>query len=226
MPTISHVVKEVIDSKPMLFEAIAQGIVNYANLAEHIMPEIELELGKKAEQPAVVMAIRRYAEKIRPTIDKKIPFKFNSEIVMKTGLSDITIVRTPSLLSKLKKIYEMVDSDKGETLIIIQGNYEITIVISEKYQKRLLEFMKGEKVLNKEPDLVSFTMSFSKDFLYTPGILAKVTRVLAWENINVFENISTMTELIFIIHSRDAMRAYKCFQGLIGEKSRKKINNN
>jgi hypothetical protein len=220
MPTISSAIKEIVDSKPMLYEAIHQGIVNYANLAENLKHEIELMVGGKVALPAIVMALRRYADRMEPSDEKKIPFVFKSEIVMKTGLMDITFVKTPALLSKLKKIYELVDHDKGETLNIIQGNYEITIVVSEKYKKDVLDLLKEEKALNQQKGLVSFTMSFSKGFFYSPGIIAKVTRTLAWENINIFEIISTMTELIFIIDQKDTMRAYKSLQLLITDETK------
>ena len=135
MATISTIVKKIINSKPLLYESLAHEIANIANLAAHIQPEVESELGEKVKLPAIIMAIRRYGEKIQAKENEKIPFKFNSEIIMKTGLSDITFVKSPPLLNKLKKIYDLVDYDKGETLNVIQGNYEITIVVSEKYSK-------------------------------------------------------------------------------------------
>jgi hypothetical protein len=217
MPTASSAIKEIVDSKPMLYEAMSQGIVNYANLAESLKEEIELMVGSKVASPAIVMALRRYSDRMRPADGKKLPFAFKSEIVMKTGLMDMTFVKTPQLLTKLKKMYELVDHDKGDTLNIIQGNYEITIVINDKYRKDVLDLLESEKVLNQEKGLVSFTMSFNKGFFYSPGVIAKVTRTLAWENINIFEVISTMTELIFIISHKDAMRAYKALQMLVSE---------
>lgn len=217
MVTISSAVRNIIESKPMMYEALAQGIVSFANLAENIQDEVEQDTGNDAEIPAIVMAIRRYSEKIKPVIEKKIPFKFNSEIIMKTGLVDITLVKTPSALVKLRRVYELVDYEKGETLNVIQGNYEITIAINKQHLPSILKLFEAEKILNKEKDLVSLTMSYTKDFLYTPGIIAKVTRLLAWENINIFENISTMSEVIFIVSKRDAVRAYKALQRLIDE---------
>ncbi len=217
MPTVSSAIKEIVDSKPMLYEAINQGIVNYANLAENLKPEIELMVGDKIELPAIVMALRRYAERMKPILEKKMPFCYKSEIVMKTGLIDISFVKTPSLLLRLKKLYDLTDHDKSETLNIIQGNYEITVVVNEKHKQSVLELLKGEKVLNQEKELVSFTMSLSRDYLYSPGILAKVTRALAWEDINILEVISTMTELTFIVGQKDAMRTYKTLQLLIND---------
>jgi len=215
MPSISHVVRDLVRSKPMIFEGLIEGVISHAALAEYLHQEIEKELGRAVKLPAIVMAIRRYNETLEKKSKIKPSFKFNSEIIMKTGLLDVTIVKSPSTLEKLKKLYDLVNYERGDTLNIIQGNYEITIVITEKYLKELKKTLKQEKILNIEKDLCSLSVSFSRDFLYTPGIIAKVTRKLAWENINIYENISTMTELIFIIAKKDSVRAYKAMQSLI-----------
>lgn len=213
MVTISHIVKKLIESWPMLNEAIANNIVNYANLAEHIKKKVEMEYGGKVKEAAIVMALRRYGERAKNEL--KIPFKFNSEIIMKTGLSEMTLVRSMTILSKLRKIFDLVDYEKGETINIIQGNYEITLVMNDKHVNKAREILAGEKSINNERNLVSLTMMLSKDFLYTPGVLSKVTRKLEYENINVFENISTLTELIFIVSKKDAVKAYNALQELI-----------
>jgi aspartokinase len=58
-------------------------------------------------------------------------------------------------------------------------------------------------------------MTFSKDFLYTPGVVYNIIRNIAWENINIFEIVSTNTELTFIIHKKDAVKGYKALEKLI-----------
>jgi hypothetical protein len=216
MSNISMIVRNLVKAKPMIYDGLIEGVISHAALAEYLQEDIEKELGEKTHLPAIVMAIRRYSETLQETMKiRKKDFKFNSEIIMKTGLADLTVVKSPSCLDKLKKLYSLVNYNKGETLNIIQGNYEITIVISEKYLSKLKVILKGEKILTIETDLVSLSISFSSDFLHTPGILAKVTRMFAWEEINVYENISTMTELIYIIKSDDSSRAYNALQKLI-----------
>ncbi|PIZ51752.1 hypothetical protein COY27_02415 [Candidatus Woesearchaeota archaeon CG_4_10_14_0_2_um_filter_33_13] len=218
MVTISHLVKRIINNKPLLYEALSKDIINYPNLAEHIKDELEAELGSKVKGPAVVMALRRFRETIKKKEDVKVPLKFNSQIIMKSGLCDVTFVRSPELLRKLKSVYDLINYDTGETLNVIYGNYEITIVAEEKHLKEIITLLKNEKKINLEHNLVSLAMSFSKEFLYTPGILATVIRELFWENINIYENISTMTEVIFIVHKMDAVRAYNCLQRLIDKR--------
>ncbi|MBT3463495.1 hypothetical protein HOD20_06835 [archaeon] len=217
MVTISHIVKKKIEGNPLIFESLCNKIASYANLAEYLQPSIEEELGKDVRLPAVVMAIRRYSEGLIEKNTLKSDFKFDTEIIMKTGLVDVTIEKTPSSIEKIKKIYQAIDFGKGYTLNIIQGNYEITFVFSDKYEDKIIKILDGEKILSREKDLVSLTMSFSKEFLFTPGIIATVTRKIFWEGINIYENISTMTELIYIIHKKDVLKAYKALESLVEE---------
>ena len=215
--TVSQVVKKMVNLRPSLQEALIEGIVNYVNLANKLHPEIQAELGEKTKKSAIMMALRRYGEELQKKSIVKEQFKMSHEIIMKTNLCDICIVKTPSALDKIKQIHQIVDYEKGETLNVIQGNYEITIVISQKYLDSLKEILKGEKILNIQKSLVSLTLSLSKEFLSTPGVLALATRKLAWNNINIFENISTMTELIFIVAEEDAVKAYNTFQEMTKE---------
>lgn len=179
------------------------------------MPNVESELGKPVKKSAVMMALRRYGEQLKQKSTISKPFEINHEIIIKTNLCDVCIVKTPSALDKIKKIHQIVDYEKGETFNIIQGNYEISIVISQKHLEQLKTILKEEKFLNIEKNLVSLTLGLTKDFISTPGVLALVTRKLAWDNINIYENISTMTELIFILSERDTTKAYNTLNELI-----------
>lgn len=218
MVNISHVVKNNIEQHPMLYEVISYNLINYANLAEYLKPLIEKELGYVVKESAIVMALRRYSESIRKKDKITVPFTFNTELIMKTGIIDITIIKTPTFTNKLKKIFDLVNYSKGEILNIIHGDYEITIVINQKHEEKIKTIFSKDEIINIEKELVSLSMSFSKEFLYTPGILYKATRKLLWENVNIYENISTMTELIFIVKKKDAIRAYKALQELIENK--------
>ncbi len=219
MPTVSHLVKKEIDSRPSLQDALIEDIVNYSSLASRLHPAIESEMGKTVKRTAVIMALHRHAEKLREKARPSGPFKIGPEIIMKTGLCDICVVRTPSANERIREVHDLVDYAKGDTLNVIQGNYEIALVVSERHMSRILEILKGESVLNTETDLVSLTMTLSRDFLTTPGILSHVTRKLAWDDINIYENISTMTELIFILREPDAVRAYNTFREIIREQT-------
>ena len=217
MPTISHLVGKIVSSRPILHEAVEQGIVSYGNLAEKLVPEIEEELNKKIKHSAVVMALRRYAENIQKNYAAP-KFDYNSEIIMKTNLVDISIRKSPALFSKLKKIYSLVNYEKGDVLNVIHGNYEVSIVSNMRYLEKIKKEIKGEKILNVEKDLVSLSLNFSGDFMHTPGVISTAARKLNWENVNIYELVSTLTELTFIVSKKDSAKGYNALQRLVSGK--------
>tara|TARA_Y100000310_G_scaffold128407_1_gene127598 strand:- start:12214 stop:12870 length:657 start_codon:yes stop_codon:yes gene_type:complete len=218
MVNVSHLVKKYISENSFLLEAMSKNLISHGNLAEQLKPEIERELQKKVKESAIVMALRRYEDELQD-FDKKIrKFKFQGEIMMRTNIIDFNVVKSGTLLNKIKNIYNLVSFEKGDTLNIILGSNEVSIVANEKYKEKLSDFLKGEKILTKEFDLVALTIIFEgKNFLITPGVIFTAIRKLAWEQINLFEIISTMTELTFILGKKDSMKAYNALQGLFGK---------
>src|SRR3989344_3536398 len=215
MVTVSHLVKHFIQGRPFLQEELGNKLISYGNLAEQMKAGIEKDLDKQVKHSAIVMALRRYSDELEDEQSRVKPFNYKSEIIMKTNVCDLCVLRKPGLLTKLKSLYEMVDFDKGDTLNIILGNFEVSIVTNEKYKDKVLQFLKSEKILNKESNLVALTMRFSDDFIHTPGVVFSVIRKLAWENINLFEIVSTLSELTLILKKDDAIRAYDTLQKLM-----------
>ena len=214
MVTISHIVQKLVDDRVYIQESMSKDIISYASLAKQLQPEIEEEIGKTVKKHAIEMALRRYTDQLKQK-HKTISFDYSSDIIMKTQICDISVLRSPTLLDKLKKLYDFIDFEKGDNLNMIQGSCEVSIVTNERYKQKFLDMLKNEKVLNTEENLISLTMTFSNDFLYTPGIIFNIIRNIAWENINIFEVVSTNTELTFIIHKKDAMKGYKALEKLI-----------
>ena len=128
---------------------------------------------------------------------------------------DITVLKSNSLLANIKRLYDIVDIDKGDVMSAIIGNNEISIIFSNKYKDEILKFLSHENIINKESNLVSITIMFYGDFLHTPGIVFNIIRKLAWENINIYEIVSTKSELTFIIKKEDSMRAYEVLEEVV-----------
>ncbi len=216
MVTIAHLVKKMVVERPMLQETMRQGLISFGALAEKLKPQVETELGSHVKESAIVMALRRYSEGLDTKAEKKAASLFSSGIVMKTGMVDIAVAKSATLASKLEKLYRIVDFFKGDVLNLIHGNYEVSIITNERHMAKVLKLLESEEILMKEKGLVSIAMSISKEHLYTPGILFTVVRKLAWDNVNIFELVSTTTELVFVVGSKDAARAYNSLQELVG----------
>ena len=133
MVTVSHIVKKIVTEQPFVEEGLANGIISIANLSEQLHPKIENELGKKIKLPAIVMALRRFSEEISEQRDIAKKFDYTGELLLKTNIADFTFVKTHTLLVKLRTIHNLVNYERGDTLSIILGNNEVSIVINENH---------------------------------------------------------------------------------------------
>ena len=217
MESISSCVKQIIDKTPFLHESMVRGIISFTNLADSIKSEIEGILGKEVKQSAIVMALRRYSEELQNRNIEDLDYHVKYEIVMKTNIFDVNLVKRQSLLDKLKNLYHIVSIDKGDFLNVTIGNNEISIAVSQKYRKDVDLLLAGETVLHRESDLVALTVIFTGDFLNTPGIVYEAVKKLAWEHINVYEIVSTMNELTFVIPREDSIHAFEAMQFFLGK---------
>ena len=125
MVTISHIVTKLINDNIYLQEAIGKGIASYGSVAKKLKPEIEEELRKEVAHYAIVAAIRRYSERMNYKF-QDIKFDANtSEVNLKTNVMDINVLRTPSLFDKLKRIYDIIQFEKGDIRGISPSNTKI-----------------------------------------------------------------------------------------------------
>jgi len=206
MVTTTNIIQDILKRHVLIQEAINQDIVSYTKLAHFLKPEIEKELGKKVKTSTIIMALRRISDKFNKTAREPV-FSYSIETI-KTDICYIVLEESPSVLNQLEKLYRIIDFKKGGILNIIQGNYEIAIIINHKYKDEVLDILSEENVFETVDNLVSISLTYSKNFLFTPGILYDVSRFLAWENINAIDIILTKTELSLIIDKKDLMRCY------------------
>ena len=218
MESISSGVKQILGKRPFLLEGLEKNIINYGNLALLLKPEIENALGRQIKESAVMMALRRYADELQRHLagpGNSSAVNLTCEIVMKTNICDFNVKKSAQLPSRIGALYQRVSFERGDFLNIVIGNNEISIAVSDRYLRLVEEFLQSEEVLHRENGLVALTLLFTGDFFNTPGIVFQVTRRLAWEHINVYEIVSTLTELTVIIHKNDSIKGYEVMQGFI-----------
>lgn len=170
-----------------------------------------------------MMSIRRYAENLSNKKFNQFELKGDIDITLKSNLCEITIVKSPKLFLELNKLYELIDFNEGGMLNIIQGNYEITIITNMNNKKKVLNLFKNENIKKVDDGLVAVALRYPIEYFDVPGLVFTFVRTLAWENINICEYVSTLTESIFILYEKDALNAYNAFQNLL-KKAKSHIN--
>ena len=217
MVTVSHLVEKIIEQKPFIQEALSNGIINNAALADQMLPEIEKELKKKVKFSAVNMAIRRLSEKLEQSFISKAKFDKNSDITLKSNLIEITVYKMEYSQEYIQELYSLVDIKGGDFLTITQGLHELMIITNEKYEKKILEMFPNKLIKKSIKNLSSITINIPEESIETIGLFYIVTRALNWENINIVDIVSTFTEMTFIIKEEDTARSFNVLKELIKE---------
>lgn len=218
MVNITSLVKEYLDNKPFIQEGLYRKVISHGYLAQEIKPYIDKKSGIDVKVGSIVIAIRRYSEKLSNKSFNQFPIIDGHEITLKSNICEITILRSPTIFPKVNKLYGMIDFNQGGILNLIQGTYEITIITNMHYKDKILSLFKGEEIEKVDENLVAVSLKYPKDYYEIPGQIFTYTRALAWENISICEYVSTLTESIFILHEKDALRAYNVFQNLLKKK--------
>ena len=219
MPTVAHIVERIVQRRPFLQEALSRGIVNNAALAEELMPEISKELRIKVKFSAVNMAIRRLADKLDQTFVAKATFGPHSDIIIRSDLMEITVYKTDETQKLVQRLYDVVDFRSGDFLTITQGLNEVMVITNKKHERKMSEILPKKIIKKSIKNLASLTVNIPIEAIETMGLFYIVTRALSWEDINIVDIVSSLTEMTVIIKEDDATRAFDAMKRLITENS-------
>ncbi len=223
MVTVANVVSHIIQRRPFLEEALVNEIINYAYLADMLKPEIEKEMRREVNRYAIIMAIRRFTESLKesfvgnPALDLS-----GADVTITSGIFEITAVKDPETMKIVSMLYGLVEFGKGDFLTITQGLYEITILSNVRYKEKMLGLFEKRDVKKVSTGLSSLTVRIPEKIAEEVGLLYTLTKALSWENVNIFEVVSTLSEEIFIISEEDTARAFDSIKRLMKEKDGKR----
>jgi hypothetical protein len=216
MVTVSQYVKKYVQERPFIEQALAEGIINHAALAEKIMPLIESEMRITPKFSAVNMAIRRLSETL--TIHKATDgqHKFESDIVVKNNIVDVFLHKSQTIIERIEQLQKDIAKDKNLILNVIFGVHEINLIINEKYVDLVVEYFSPSHIKKIIREIASITVTLSPQTLNDIGIFYVFLKELSWNNIPVIDIISTYTEVTFVVYERDLNRAFSVVSGLVG----------
>ncbi len=216
MVTIARTVEKLLEQRPFIQESLSRGIINNSALAEELIPLIEKEMNQKVKFSAVNLAIRRLSEKLSKNVVTQARFdKETSDINIRSDLAEVTIYISPSLKNIIQKIYEIDDLREGDLLTITKGLHEVMIITSKKKLPRILKIIPPDLIKKTLTDLSSLTINLAPESLETMGLFYLATRTLSWDNVNIIDVVSTLTEMTFIVREKDTTRAYEALKRLI-----------
>lgn len=188
-----------------------------------LKPQIDHEIKKNVKRSAIIMALRRLSESLKEDYSATKPLMFKgSDISIKSDIFEITVKKTSDTISSAVRIYDMVDAAEGELLTMTMGLHDLTILTNEKYKEQIEKLFSKSQVKKVVTGLAAVVVKIPVEALEINGVLYALTKALSWENVNIIEVVSTLTEEIFFVREQDVPIAFAAFKDLISKNNASK----
>jgi len=207
MPTTTEITEKYISEHPSIKDCLKEGIINYSKLSRKIAKELDIE--KKTSMEAILIAIRRYEQKIKKEKireQKIIQILKQSELEIKNKIIVAIIQKsiTPESLINLEKRIKK----QGDMIYTIEGTKTYTVITSEKYLENIQnQFTK--KLIKISKDQAMIIMKNPKDIEETTGFTAYLYSRFGEYGVNILETMSCWTDTIFVISEDDIATVMK-----------------
>ncbi len=205
MVTVTQHVQQILEQWPLLRTGLALDLLNTSAVARYLKPEIESRTGERISNAAILMAIRRYRQRLESK-DIKRPEDFLGDLGIKTNLHDLTYANSATLPAKLAKIAEKFAANNY--LSISRGLFQTSLIVHDDTIAEIRSRLEGETLEKSVDSLSALTMQIKRGYGQLPGILAHPLQLLAWRGIPIVELISTYDELHIILYHKDIENAF------------------
>lgn len=210
MATTTDLTEKYISEHPSIKDCIKYDIINYSKLARKIAKELGIE--KQSSIEAILVAARRYAEKIRikDNLEKKI-----MDILRRSEL-EIRNKIIVAIVDKNVYIEQLIDLEKevrqkADIFYTMEGTGVFTIITTEKNLEKLIKLF-GKHIVRLKRDLAMIIVKSPEAVEETPGVLAYLYSIFGEHGINIVETMSCWTDTFFVISEKDVIKILKFFK--------------
>lgn len=203
MKKISEVIRDLVSKQPFLEEALSFWFLNLTAFAEYIQPYIEKEAKKTVSIHAIKMALSRMDIPLEIT-----PWNYGGfqKISTRMGLSIMTIARSPKNISLITHLMLEKQKRRDHFFTIIEWVHEIDIIFETKDTDLLHEKIPQTLQILIVSGLWLISCELSDKEISTPWLFYRVTKKLAFYDINIIQVLSTYHELGVIMAEGDIKR--------------------
>lgn len=208
MATTTELTEQYIKDHQSIKHCLKKGLINYSALSRLIAKDLKIE--KKTSKEAILIAARRFKEKIKDNQAEKDVLKLfkNSNVEIKNNIVSYTIEKTiyPDSLIEIEK-----DVKKQKALFFaIEGTRTITIIIQKQY-KALLDKSFKNYIVEKKENLSLITIN-SEGIGDIPGAVSYIAGLFFEHSINMEEFMSCYDDTLIVIDSKDTAKAMSFLQ--------------
>ena len=191
--TIAQNVRNHLQNKPYLLEALEKGIVNLSELSRQIQEELKIE-----NMSAIKAALRRFSEELQKHKQKR-----EEKVLQVLKRSSIAVYDRKSVMITAKEI-----NTKTGMKVDLIGKI-VYLLDRGALPERV-------NALVKHDNCTMIVIHSPEELEATPGVVAFLTTSLAEQSVNIIEFISCWTETIIVVERKDSLKAYEVLSNLIG----------
>ena len=216
MKTIASCVQEILVSRPFLEEALSREIINFSALAKDLNTTISEMLRKPVKDGAIMMALRRYNQPINTenTVRLKNVFKNLGDITVRSNLSDFTFQNSKTLINSHSKVLEKINTKNQIFYAFTRGIFESNIMSSTSEKESIFEVFKNETLIGLQDNLSAISINLPEGNSKIVGLYYQIFKRLAWENVTLYEVISTTNEFTILVEDHLVDKAFSVIKGL------------
>ncbi|MES2076902.1 MAG: hypothetical protein V4462_14920 [Pseudomonadota bacterium] len=216
MLSISTKVERIVLESSFLTEGLGRGLINLSELARQLQPQLETDLWKPVGQAAVVMALRRVAERLPPQRGSEIvlPQK-TGELTTRTELTVFTYRYSENTYECHRQLLALAEPHRGAFVTVTRGVKEVMVVCSKSLTGVVEHVFAGEREMARLENLNAVTLHLNPETCRTPGIYHAILKQLAWDKINLINMICTYTELTILLEKNQTGAAFSVLSRIV-----------
>ncbi|MET3133416.1 hypothetical protein AAKU55_003706 [Oxalobacteraceae bacterium GrIS 1.11] len=199
-----------------LTEGLGRGLINLSELARQLQPQIESDLWKPVGQAAVVMALRRLAERLPPPTSGPIMLAPKTgALTTRTELTVFTYRYSDASYECQRQLLERAEPQRGAFVTVTRGVNEVMVICSRPLTGLVEDVFSAERRLARLERLTAVTLHLDPASCYTPGIYHAILKQLAWDKINLVNMICTYTELTILLEQSQTDAAFSALSRMV-----------
>lgn len=216
MKTIASCVQDIIVSTPFLEDGLSRQIINFSALAKDLNAPIAKMLRKPVKDGAIMMALRRYQPPLYLENSVKLAkvFKTLGDITVRSNLSDFTFQNSKTLIHSHSRILEKISSNHQIFYAFTRGMLESNIIISTSEKEDILKAFEHEVQIGLQEKLSAISIYLPKGNSKISGLYYQIFKRLAWENITLYEVVSTTNEFTIVVEDDLVDKAFSVIKRL------------
>jgi aspartokinase len=216
LKTIASCVNEILVARPYLEEALSREIINFSALAKDLNHTVSEMLRKPVKNGAITMALRRYKTPVdfENEVFIKNVFKNLGDITVRSNLIDFTFQNSETLINSHSKVLKKIKKNHQIFYAFTRGIFESNFIISSSEKNNIEEVFKDDKLIALKDSLSAITLNLPERSSKIVGLYYQIFKRLAWDNVTLYEIISTTNEFTILVEEHLVDKAFSIIKGL------------